>query len=51
MLQANCAHPLPNAHPLWQLKEGQPNLKPKKEKQELTLWMNISPCTVKVFHK
>jgi hypothetical protein len=37
------AHPLPNAHLLWQPKERQPHLKPKKQKQELTLWMKVNP--------
>jgi hypothetical protein len=45
------AHPLPNGHLLWQSGEGQPHLKPKKQKQELTLWMKVSPCTMRVFHK
>jgi len=30
------AHPLPNAHPLWQLGEGQPHLKLKIKKRKKT---------------
>jgi hypothetical protein len=35
------AHPLPNAHFLWQLREGQPHLKPKTKNIKPNVRINI----------
>jgi hypothetical protein len=35
------AHPLPNAHPLWQPGEGQPHLKPKNKSIKPSVKINI----------
>jgi hypothetical protein len=47
---------LPNAHPLWQLGEGQPHLKLKiKKRKKTNLRFNVldegSPFKMKVLHK